>query len=493
VAVSQTERFPTEKDSFPRFASVIGPGLALPVAKPLYGHTLLVPDADGVIRRVAVAIDGPDGRYPALGIAAWMVAQSRSTAPRIAVPGVVLGDLRIPVDPTGQMRINFTRPGVRPSVSAADVLRGHASPALLRDKIVFIGTTAESVSAQFHTPLSPGRDHATSTQVQADLVDTLLSNRFLVEQDGLAQINLIFLVALLAGATLPHVGWLTAAGLALVYLLAYLGYGFAKFNEGILVQPLYPGLALGLVFVSTMTYRQLAEEWPQARLRRLFRGRLGPDAMERVLGAVERRELSGRAVRRDVSVLSVDLRDLASLSQSLSPEAEIAVAIQYARLAEEVIFEYEGSILRQMGNRILAVWNLPLSQINHARQAVRAAVELREQIKWLQSDCEGVPRVRVGIGVATGNVVAGPLSTRGSFEYITVGQVVDIAERLAARRDGGIFLNAAAHEQTADEFEARKLEPIRLRRKTDPVQVWELAKPPMPGDEDDEDRGLGAE
>lgn len=104
----------------------------------------------------------------------------------------------------------------------------------------------------------------------------------LVQDRGVA-IIMIFMVALLAGATIPHTRALTAAALSIIYFAMYLSYAYRYFSEGIRVQPIYPLLALVLTFIGAMTFRYFSIERPRAFISRLFHQAAPPDSVERVL------------------------------------------------------------------------------------------------------------------------------------------------------------------------------------------------------------------
>ncbi len=304
-----------------------------------------------------------------------------------------------------------------------------------------------------------------------------LSDQLQVEQDRLTQIIVIFLVALLAGATLPHVRWLTASGLTLLYFVVYLSYTFRAFDEGIIVQPLYPILALLLTSAGTMVFRYFFDERPREFLKRMFRRYVAPDAVDQVLRTFEGGALPLGGVRREVSILYVDLRDFGGLAESLAPQATVKLLNEYMTLIVGAIFRHAGSVSKHTGDTIIAVWNLPLDQVDHARRAVRAALEMHREIAEIREKPPEETTVQIGIGVATGSIVAAHIGASSRAEYTILGEVVGMAERMAMKPDRGIFVDAATREQIGDEFETREVNPVRLRRRTDARTVWQIVAP----------------
>ena len=468
---------PRPSATLPRFDLAVGPSLALADRTVRFGHAMITPDDDGVVRRLPAVIQAAGHQYPALGLAAAELASNGLISLPGGQGGLPIGTGHVPLDEQNRLILKFTSPLAHNVISVADLIHSRVSAEQLRDKIVLVGTMSPTLSERFQTPLSLGSRGIYSVEIQADLVETLVSGHWLFDQDRLSQITMIFLLAILAGSTLIHVRLLSSIALAVLYFLAYLGYAFQKFADGILVQPLYPALALGLTLACTIIYRYFAEERARSSARRLFHRHIGPEAVDQVLGAFEAGDLSMRGVRREVTVLYVDLHESTKLIDSLSAEATIDLLNQYSKLVVECIFRNNGSLVKQLGNAIVSVWNLPLNQIDHVRRALQTAVEIRTDIKEANLKGPKELAISVGMGIATGRVVAGRMGAPGVAEYTIIGEVVTLAERLAARRDGTIFMNEAAFEQGGKELETRQLNAMRLRRKTDPLAIWELIEP----------------
>jgi adenylate cyclase len=356
-------------------------------------------------------------------------------------------------------------------------LRNRVNLDSLRGKIVLIGMMNSASQESFQTPLSLGERPEYAVEIQADLIETLLGNYLLREQDRLTQILVIFLVALLAGATLPHVQFVSAIGLTLLYFVMYLSYAFQKFDEGIVVQPVYPILALLLTAGGTIVFRYFSEERPRAFLGRLFRRYVSPDAVDQVLRNFENGTLPMEGSRRMVSILYVDLRDFGPLTDSLAPSAAIKILNQYMTLIVGTVFRHGGSLSKHTGDTLIAVWNLPLDQVDHARRAVRAAMEIRRDLRAITAAQPKDTAIQVGIAIATGNVIAGHIGASPRAEYTILGEVVGMAERMAMKSDRGVFIDLATREQVGDEYETQEANPVRLRRRTDPVLVWQIVEP----------------
>jgi adenylate cyclase len=467
VGVEATRHSPGGS-SFPRFDFVLDPAPALQTPTTRLGHTMSPPDADGIVRHIPVAIESAGKRYPAFGVAALEVHIEDQT--------IALGARQLPVDSSGRLKITFVTLGAEGVISARDVLGGRVRMNALRDKIVLVGLMSSAMPEHSNTPLSANR-HVYGVEIQASVIETILGNHFLVQQDRLTEIVMVFLLAILAGATLPHFRLLTAFALTIIYFLLYLGYAFQKFDDGVLVQPLYPILALFGVFLGAMVFRYFSQERRRESIMRLFRRYVAPEAVEQVTRDFDRGVFPLGGARRVISVVCIDLRDLTRLAGSLNPAVLFDLLNQYAGLIVASIFRHDGAISKHTGEEIMATWNLLSDQADHARQALSAAMEIKREIGELAQKQPTGRAVKEGIGISTGEVIAGRIGAAARAEYTIVGEIISIAERLAAKPERSIFIDAATFACAGDEVQTRQVKPIKLRRETDPQQVWQVLMP----------------
>jgi class 3 adenylate cyclase len=141
------------------------------------------------------------------------------------------------------------------------------------------------------------------------------------------------------------------------------------------------------------------------------------------------------------------------------------------------VFQHEGFITKQVGDTTLAAWNLVLEQPDHALRAARAAMEIKRAVRELAHSLQTENPIEIGIGVATGSVVAGRIASASPAEFTIIGEVITLAERMAMKTDRGVFVDPITRGMIEHEFDTREVNPIRLRRKTDPHQVWEIIEP----------------
>ncbi|OQY95879.1 MAG: hypothetical protein B6D41_05605 [Chloroflexi bacterium UTCFX4] len=478
VAGVTAAAYAKQVESLPTFDVMISPDQILGDSARAFGHRTITPDADGIVRRVATAIRANEINYPALGLAvaaeALDVHEIQYDLPARVVR---VGSLTIPVDEYGNMLLNFTSPraGI-PIYSYVDVFRGNVPAAAFQDKLVFIGGTGNIESRIFTIPLNLDNTQIYDVQLQADLSNMLLNAlpNTLAPQSALGQLALTLAVALLAGLTLPHLKPLYAFALTLIYLLGLLLAAFEVFNRGVVIQILYPGLALLLTALSITVFRYLFEERRRRALTMLFRRYMPAENVGRVVDAIDRGELPLTGARRIVTVLYTDWRGFATLSEETAPETVLKMVNRYMEIALEPIQAEGGTVSKPMGDALIAIWNAPLDQPDHCERGIRTAIQIQRNLARHQQIHATEEKLNFGMGIATGWAVLGNISARGKVEYTLIGDTVNVAARISAFANNNQILVDSATAATAYEgIILRQLTPVRVRGRKEPLPVWE--------------------
>lgn len=471
----EATRFPPSPGQFPAFDSLLRPAPALRTPNSTFAHTMIYPDSDGIVRRVPLAIDVPGQRFPGLGLVALALSSGQEPIFELKNNQVRLGDTRIPVNENGELLINFFRHNSPQVMSYADVTQGRADYSLLRDKIVLVGPMTAAVPESYAVPIGVGDARTFNIEIQADVIETILSGDFLNEEDLPRQIETVLLIALLAGATLTQFRAWRSALVLLGYFALLLLFAFAEFDHGIVPKPLGPMLVLILTFVLAMLYRYISEERTRAMIGRIFLGSVSPESMSQVLAGYDRGTFSLQGGLREVTVLCANLRGLSSLSEGMAPQAVLEFLNQQTASILEIVFRNGGSIHSQTGNTIFAMWNLPLEQPDHARRAVSAAFEIQRNAPRRHVDPSGGQMLELDLGVATGGAITGPLHASERAQYSVIGDVVNLAERLSIlASENQVYVDTLTRDLVDDTYESNLVHSLRLRGKKDPVQVWQL-------------------
>jgi adenylate cyclase len=378
------------------------------------------------------------------------------------------------------MLIDFeSRDDGMPVYSFSDVFRGAVPASDFAGKLVLIGGTSNSEPDTYETPVDGANRVTYNVQIQADLADMVVSQppHLLRDQDPLDQIAMIILFSLFAGVTLPHFRPTYAVALTILYLLALFLVAVYSFAGGLIVRVLYPGLALVLTLLVVGGFRYASEERRRNFLTTLFRRYVPAESVGRVVDAIDRGELPLRGARRIVTVLYADLRGFSVFSDGLAPETVLELVNRYLELMMREILEEHGTVSKPMGDALIAIWNAPLDQPDHALRAARTAIAIRRRMSEIQDTNAEGQMLNLGMGLATGWGILGNINLLGKVEYTLIGETVNLASRIGAYAGNHqILAEEATVRALPPGMDLHELSPIRVRGHKEPLAIWELSE-----------------
>jgi adenylate cyclase len=446
------------------------------------GHINMIPDLDGVVRWVPLAIlYGPDffapltlvsvdqylGRPP-LGI----------TLSQLGVQGVRLGPRRVPVDRFGRLLINYLGgPGIFPTYSAAAVLEGRLPPGALKDKIVIVGATAVGI---YDLRVSPFSGNHPGVEIQAQIMDNLLSGRFMRTPAFARALSLLIILALgiIMGLTLPNLGAAWSLGFVLALAASFTTGNYLLFSHwGRQLDLFYPLLQIGVIYLGLTIYRYVREEKERARTRRTFEAYVAPAVVQEILKHPDNLRLGGE--RRELTILFTDIRGFTSLSENLNPEELVKVLHDFLNPMSNIIIQHGGTIDKYIGDAIMALFGAPLELPDHARRACRTALDMVASLRELgqQWAAEGRPQIRVGVGINSGVAAVGNMGSDRLFDYTAIGDNVNLASRLEGLNKyygTDILLSEATVRGLDGDFILRRVDLVRVKGKAQSLEVFEL-------------------
>jgi adenylate cyclase len=307
--------------------------------------------------------------------------------------------------------------------------------------------------------------------VRASIFDTLFTGDFIRE----APAPLRPLVALLLGAAVALLGvlwrpWQALLAGVVASLLWFVSGNLALLQANLIVPIAEPVAAVAIAFTGTTFYRYLTEEREKNRVRSVFSRQVSAGVMEDLL---RRGDIVLGGERAEGTVMFVDIRGFTDLSERMDPVSVVAILNQYLTLMAGIIETEAGTLDKYTGDGLMAIFGAPVPQADHALRAVRAACAIRDAVDRTPSPIPLDRPIRVGIGVASGEFVAGNIGSSSRSDYTAIGDTVNTAARLEGVAGPGVIrVLQTTYELVKDLVAAEALEPVRVQGKAEPLQTY---------------------
>jgi adenylate cyclase len=434
----------------PSFSGARGNLAVLDVAAKGIGAINWLPDRDQIVRRLPLLFRVGDEPVPSLVAELLRVAQGVSTyvlkaanasgesayGRNTGLNHLKIGDLEIPTDADGGIFIAFRRSNPAAYIPVWKVLSGEMSREDIAGRIVLVGTSAPGLLDLRATPLNsaiPG------VEIHAQVIEHILAGRSLVRPDYAVAIEetIVIVLGLLLAAILPRVtaSWAAACGLLTIAALFLSGW-LAFRTWGLLIDTAYPALALGCLTAAITFYVYRGVEAQRTAIRSAFGHYLAPEVIADIIADPNKLELGGEV--REITLMFCDVRNFTSISEQLSAAELTRFVNELLTPLSEAILNHRGTIDKYMGDAIMAFWNAPLGDPQHADHACEAAVEMSAKLdalnqQWAQQATAAqrpFQEVRIGIGINTGECCVGNFGSSVRFDYSAIGDEVNVTSRI---------------------------------------------------------------
>ncbi len=209
-------------------------------------------------------------------------------------------------------------------------------------------------------------------------------------------------------------------------------------------------------------------------IRHIFERYVHPNVVQQLIRDPMALNLGGET--KEISVVFADIRDYTRLGENMAPEKVMNLLNIYLEIMVEEIWHEEGTLTAFMGDALMAIFNAPLLQEDHALRAVRAAWHMRQAVQKYQLEQPQEIPIAFGFGVNTGIGVVGNLGSKGRIQnYTAIGDAVNIASRLQQNAiDNNILVNHSTFLKVRQKVLASRLPPLQVKNKSAPLDVWNL-------------------
>ncbi len=449
-------------------------------------------DADGVFRRAPLVQRFRGDLYPSLALAVARIAlgtpnialvfaeQKNGRRSGIELEALLLGDRRIPVNEQVAVYIPFRGPQESfRFISAMDVLDGTAPADLLEGKIALLGASAAGLLDLRSTPVG---QRYIGVEAHANLIAGLIDGSIRQQpawSDGL-EFLLLLLVAVITAVLLPRLSPLSALALLIGTLGATMISNLWMWNSLALVIPVASVLIYTLIAsMLQITYGFFVEQRNKRHLSQIFGQYIPPALVEEIDASGEEISLEGET--REMTVLFSDVRNFTTISEGLDATELTRLMNEFLTPFTGVIQKHRGTIDKYMGDAVMAFWGAPLADEDHARHALLSAFDMIVAVQQLDAPFRdrNWPAIRVGVGIASGEMNVGNMGSEFRIAYTVMGDTVNLGSRLEGlTKQYGVDI--IVNERTRDlvpDFGFRELDIVRVKGKTRPAAIFEPLGP----------------
>lgn len=465
-----------------------------------FGYFNVIPDPDGVVRRIPATVRYQENFYPSLDVAAYL-AYTNQPLDQVGVifnpnglERIDIGPLSIPTDTKGFVQIDFygpasenlappdwgkkREPGRFATYSMADVVRRQVPQEEFRDRLVLVGPTATGIAdmavTPFQTQAYPG------VEVHATFIANLLEGRFIRRglRENLIDLGFLLLFSLAAGVLLSVVPPARATPILVISLGVFWGIAYYLFAaHQTWIAAFLPTATLAANYVGIVSYRFFFEERERKRVRDTFGQYVAPGIVNQLLDRPELLRLGGE--EKELTAMFSDIRDFTGIAEKMSPHALVELLNEHLSEMTEIIFHHRGTLDKYIGDSIMAFWGAPYPQPDHPENACKAALAMLKALEVLQAGWKaaGKPLINIGIGISTGPMLVGNMGSKRRFNFTIMGDNVNLASRLEGlNKEFGtrLIISEATYDAVKDKMLARELDFIRVKGKMRPVNIYEL-------------------
>lgn len=461
------------------------------------GHINFSADADGLIRRAPYFIRHAGGYYPSLPLVVYQQLYKQKDIIADIESGflsddsigqLVLGNRKAPMGRDGSMYIRYMGDGGRnvdfasspkavfPYVSFIDVIKGRAPLDVLDDKIVFVGSSSEQLRLSYPTPVNPSLP---GVEILATQLANLIDENSLQRSDSTSTYELMLLIAIGIGLSILFVviGPVYSAIAMAAVIGGHIFFVLNAWDSDHSVWKIVPTLitVTGLFIINTII--GFIFEWRASRhLQSTFGQYVPPEFAKKIGTSGESINMEGEM--RELSVLFSDVRNFTAISEQMSPRELTLMMNRMLTDLSQVIHQHDGTVDKYIGDAIMAFWNAPLHDDDHAKKAVLAAIDMQTAMNKLADELEkqGFEQIRLGVGICTGDANVGNMGSTLRMTYTAIGDTVNLASRtegLTKYYRTPILVTQSTREKCGDDIAFRAVDLVRVKGRQEPVLLYQ--------------------
>jgi adenylate cyclase len=437
------------------------------------GVVNVLPEIDGVVRRIPMVVSSNSVLFPSITLETLRVA-SGDPSFQVKSNDVGIEAVRIPsfrkveTDTLGRVWVDWSSRPIEHSL--VDL------PKSFDGSIVIVGLSAKGLN----NPVATARGEVFPHHLQAAVLDTLTSGKNISRpnwSDGVELLMTVILSIFCILLTRWKYGFIAVLTIISSVVVASKS-AFTHYSY--LIDCVFPVLSLGIVYLHVYTVKFITELNQKLQIKKQFGTYLSPALVEKLQKNPELLRLGGES--RELSIMFTDVRGFTTISEHYGKDVQGLTRImnRYMTAMTAKIIENNGTLDKYIGDAQMAFWNAPLDEPNHAKLALKTALEMMESLDAFNKEIqeEGIPSFGMGLGINTGTVVVGNMGSSQRFDYTCLGDSVNLASRLEGQSKPygvKIILGPETAEQVKDEYPVVELDTIAVKGKNEGVKIFTVA------------------
>jgi len=453
------------------------------------GYLEVVPDRDGVYRRIRLFNQFNESQiFPSLASALVLPMVGDKNSIDYGLNKATMGDLETPLDGNGNYLINpygqlVTYSAARVFAAMQQIRAGETEnlvldPNRFTGKLVLLGASAVGLLDVKATALA---SKEAGVFLHAYTVSNLLQQDFLQLPTYTVSAAIIFLlccITVIPVVLLPRLFRASLFPLAATITYLIVAYSAFASNQVLPVTPVIFAIVIALILAYSL--RTYYEKRSTHEVRNKAGQYVSSDVLNTALSAHE--DLHAReASEESLSILFSNIHGFTDISKSLLPGQVVELLNIYFSEMAEVISEHDGTLDKYIGDSIMAFWGAPTRSLDHATQAVEGAIDMRKRLRLINEKLQikNYPAIETGIGIHSGNVVIGYIGSEKRLNYTVVGDSVNLAshlERLTKVYGCPLIFSKCTWELVQSSLPCIPIDRVRIKGKQHPVDLYAPAE-----------------
>ena len=418
------------------------------------GYVNVLSDDDGLIRKIPLNLSNEN--YSALSAEVYKIIKG-------------FDHKRI------TLNINYVGPAnTFKYYSFKDVIAQKYSSDEFKNKIVFIGASAQTLNDNHFVPTSKGMAMP-GVEIHANALNTMLTKTYIETE---APIYVVFsilvstiLIALLIMYFKPKITIISS----IIFLIIYFFLAINLFSQGIILNLIYVPITIIISIISFNLIAYIFEKQHKQQVIGAFEKYVSKDVVKEIIQNPTQIKFGGE--KKKLTILFTDIRDFTSISESMTPEDLVKMLNDYLSSMTNIIMENRGLVDKFIGDAIMAFWGAPLDNSNSEKDACITALAMTESLHDFNKTKN--LNIKIGIGINSGEAVVGNLGSKQRFDYTAIGDDVNTASRyegLTKQYGIGILVGEKTYERVKNEFLFREVDFVAVKGKKKFTKIYELLK-----------------